>query len=125
MVAERIREDLVKAARMYFLDGCSQQEIAAALGTSRSNVSRMLTAARDQGIVEIRIVDGAQRLDDVEAELKQRFGLHDCQVAAHSPGSTPSQTVAKLSSQWLLDSIKTVSVWRCPGVPRYRRWCGR
>jgi len=106
MVAERIREDLVKAARMYFLDGCSQQEIAAALGTSRSNVSRMLTAARDQGIVEIRIVDGAQRLDNVEAELKQRFGLHDCQVAAHSPGSTPSQTVAKLSSQWLLDSIQ-------------------
>ncbi len=63
MVAERKREALVKAARMYFLDGCSQQEIAAALGTSRSNVSRMLAAARHQGIVEIRIVDGAQRLD--------------------------------------------------------------
>ncbi len=106
MVAERERETLVKAARMYFLDGSSQQEIAAALGTSRSNVSRMLAAARQQGIVEIRIVDGAQRLDSVEAELKQRFGLLDCQVAAHSPGSTPSQTVAKLSSQWLLDSIQ-------------------
>lgn len=106
MVAERDRENLVKAARMYFLDGASQQEVAAALGTGRSNVSRMLAAARQQGIVEIRIVDGAQRLDTIETELKQRFGLHDCLVAAHSPGSTPAQSVAKLSSQWLLDTIQ-------------------
>jgi DNA-binding transcriptional regulator LsrR (DeoR family) len=106
MVAERVREDLVKAARMYFLDGSSQQEIAEALGTSRSNVSRMLAAARQQGIVEIRIVDGAQRLDSLESELKLRFGLHDCQVSAHALGSTPGQTVAKLSSQWLLDNIQ-------------------
>jgi DNA-binding transcriptional regulator LsrR (DeoR family) len=91
---------------MYFLDGCSQQEIAAALGTSRSNVSRMLAAAREQGIVEIRIVDGAARRENLENELKQRYGLHDCQVAAHSPGSTPAQAVAKLSSQWLLDNIQ-------------------
>lgn len=106
MVAERVREDLVKAARMYFLDGASQQEIASVLGTSRSNVSRMLAAAREQGIVEIRIIDGTERRDTLEAELKQRFGLHDCQVAAHTPGSTPAQTVSKLSSQWLLDNIQ-------------------
>lgn len=106
MTAERDREELVKAARMYFLDGSSQQEIAAALGTSRSNVSRMLTAARQQGIVEIRIVDGAQRRENLETELKQRFGLHDCQVSAYTPGTIPAQAVAKLSSQWLLDNVK-------------------
>lgn len=106
MTVERERELLVKAARMYFVDGSSQQEIAAALGTSRSNVSRMLTAARQQGIVEIRIVDSAQRRPDLEAEMQQRFGLLDCQVSAFALGSTPSQSVAKLSSQWLLDSVQ-------------------
>ena len=40
---------------MYFLDGRSQDDVARVLGTSRSNVSRMLTAARAQGIVEIRV----------------------------------------------------------------------
>jgi len=44
---------LIKTARMHFLDGRSQDDIARVLGTSRSNVSRMLTAARAQGI-EIR-----------------------------------------------------------------------
>lgn len=105
MTAERDREQLVKAARMYFVDGSSQQEVAAALGTSRSNVSRMLAAARQQGIVEIRIVDSAQRRHDLEAHLKQRFGLHDCQVAAYAAGTTPAHSVAKLSSQWLLDTV--------------------
>ncbi len=40
---------------MYFLDGRSQDDIARVIGTSRSNVSRMLTAARAQGVVEIRV----------------------------------------------------------------------
>lgn len=105
MTAERDREQLVKAARMYFMDGASQQEVASALGTSRSNVSRMLAAARRLGIVEIRIVDSAQRRYDLEADLKARFGLHDCQVSAYTAGTTPAASMAKLSSQWLLDNI--------------------
>jgi DNA-binding transcriptional regulator LsrR (DeoR family) len=105
MTAEREREQLVKAARMYFVDGLSQQEVASALGTSRSNVSRMLTAARQQGVVEIRIIDSAQRRYDLEADLKIRFGLHDCQVAAYTAGTTPASSVAKLSSRWLLDNV--------------------
>lgn len=105
MTAEREREQLVKAARMYFVDGLSQQDVASALGTSRSNVSRMLSAARRQGIVEIRIVDSAQRRYDLEVDLKTRFGLHDCQVSAHVAGTTPTSSVAKLSSQWLLDNV--------------------
>jgi DNA-binding transcriptional regulator LsrR (DeoR family) len=50
MPAPRDRAALIKAARMYFLDGRSQDDVARALGTSRSNVSRMLTAARAQGM---------------------------------------------------------------------------
>jgi len=105
MSAERDREQLVKAARMYFVDAASQQEIAGAFGTSRSNVSRMLSAAREQGIVEIRIVDHAERRHDLEVELTQRFGLYDCLVAAYTPGTAPTESVAKLSSRWLLDTV--------------------
>ena len=50
MPASRDRMYLIKAARMYFLDGRSQDDIARVLGTSRSDVARTLTAARAQGI---------------------------------------------------------------------------
>jgi DNA-binding transcriptional regulator LsrR (DeoR family) len=48
---------LLAAARLYYLEGQSQADIATRMGTSRSNVSRMLTEAQKQGIVEIRIND--------------------------------------------------------------------
>ena len=86
MPAPRDRAALVKAARMYFLDNRSQDDVARALGTSRSNVSRMLSAARAQGIVEIRVHDQISREKDLEQALDERFHLEHVQVAAFRPG---------------------------------------
>ena len=47
--------DLARAARLYFIEGLSQKEVADKMQTTRSNVSRMLTAARERGVVQIRI----------------------------------------------------------------------
>ena len=88
MPAPRDRSALVKAARMYFLDGQSQDEVARALGTSRSNVSRMLSAARAQGIVEIRVHDQTVRSAELEQALKERYGLAHVRVAAFRPART-------------------------------------
>src|SRR5690349_22946621 len=103
MPAPRDRAALIKAARMYFLDGRSQDAVARALGTSRSNVSRMLTAAQELGIVEIRIHDPAGRASDLERALVQRFGLEQAIVAerAKDPGVTPLDRVGQLAWQWL------------------------
>ncbi|MGU3432634.1 sugar-binding transcriptional regulator [Actinomycetes bacterium M1A6_2h] len=106
MVAERSRQDLAKAARMYFLDGRSQQDVATAFGTSRSNVSRMLSAARELGIVEIHIRDDSERCDELESQFKQRFELQDCLVSAHTPGALPGHAVAALASRFLLANIR-------------------
>ena len=53
MPAPRDPSTLLAAARLYYLENQSQAEIARELGTSRSNVSRMLTEAQRQGIVTI------------------------------------------------------------------------
>jgi deoxyribonucleoside regulator len=48
-------ERLIEVSRAYYLENQTQAEIARGLGISRSLVSRYLTAAREMGIVQIRI----------------------------------------------------------------------
>jgi DNA-binding transcriptional regulator LsrR (DeoR family) len=98
----RDRAALIKAARMYFLDGRSQDDVARALGTSRSNVSRMLTAAQAQGIVEIRVHDQTSR----ENALREQFELAHVRVAALRPGVDAQAAAGDLAAQWLDESLR-------------------
>ncbi|MEZ4607345.1 MAG: sigma factor-like helix-turn-helix DNA-binding protein [Deinococcales bacterium] len=51
----------LKVARMYYYQELSTQEIADSLGLSRSKVSRLLSYAKSQGLVEIRILEPTYR----------------------------------------------------------------
>jgi DNA-binding transcriptional regulator LsrR (DeoR family) len=102
----RGRAALIKAARMYFLDGRSQDDVARALGTSRSNVSRMLTAAQAQGIVEIRVHDQTSREKELENALRERFELAHVRVAALRPGVDAQAAAGDLAAQWLDESLR-------------------
>lgn len=107
MPAPRDPSTLLAAARLYYLDGKSQHDIAAELGTSRSNVSRMLTEAQRQGIVEIRVHDPAGRNRELENALRKRFGLRDVRVAergASGSGRVVEQ-VGTLAAQLLVQSL--------------------
>lgn len=99
---------LVKVARMYFQDGASQQEIADAVGVSRSNVSRMLAAAREQHIVEVRINDPAGRDVELEAALRAQLPLRDAWVAAYVSRSEAVQRVGELGATWLVNELPSV-----------------
>lgn len=79
--APRDDQVLATVARRYYLGGRSQQQIADELGISRSNISRMLTAALDRGIVEIRVHDPSGRDDDLERALVSALGLREARVA--------------------------------------------
>jgi DNA-binding transcriptional regulator LsrR (DeoR family) len=106
MPAPRDRVALIKAARMYFLDGRSQDDVARVLGTSRSNVSRMLSAARSQGIVEIRVHDETTRAMELEQALRDRFGLAHVRVAAFQPGADARAAAGDLAAQWLDETLR-------------------
>jgi DNA-binding transcriptional regulator LsrR (DeoR family) len=106
MPAPRDRVALIKAARMYFLDGRSQDDVARVLGTSRSNVSRMLAAARAQGIVEIRVHDQTVRATELEQALRQHFGLAQVRVAAFRPGADMRAAAGDLAAHWLDDFLR-------------------
>jgi DNA-binding transcriptional regulator LsrR (DeoR family) len=91
---------------MYFLDGRSQDDIARVLGTSRSNVSRMLTAARAQGVVEIRVHDQTARATELEQALRDAFGLKQVRVAAFRPGADVTAAAGDLAAQWLDETVR-------------------
>jgi DNA-binding transcriptional regulator LsrR (DeoR family) len=109
MPIARDRKILVEAARLYYLENHSQADIAARLGTSRSNISRMLAEAQRQGIVEIRIVDEPSgRFRELEVELQTLYGLTDVRVAS-LPLSSPVRTDARVgerAAQLLLDLLE-------------------
>lgn len=74
------RRLLVKISRLYYEDGLNQQDIAKRLGISRPHVSRMLAAAKTQGIVNITINNPYSREQNVEQELVETFGILDAFV---------------------------------------------
>ena len=64
---------LVDIARAYYEQGHDQGKIARSLGLSRSQVSRYLLQARQQNLVQVRVVSPGERTQGSEQALKQRF----------------------------------------------------
>lgn len=94
---------LVQVAKMYFQLDRTQTEIASALGLTRWQVSRLLSQARDTGIVRIEIASRAGRLAGTEAALQRRWGLRDAIVVPATDGD-PALTagaVAQAAATWL------------------------
>lgn len=69
-----MRHELYAAARMYYEEERSQQEVAEALGVSRSTVSRLLTEARRRGIVRIEVLPPPEP-EELASELVAALGL--------------------------------------------------
>lgn len=107
VVTARDKVSLVEVARLYYRDNLSQAQIADRLNTSRSNVSRMLTAAQERGVVEIRIHEQFPRDYVLEEELMSRFGLTAAIVASRSNdfSARPVDRVGDLAWTWLRDHM--------------------
>jgi DNA-binding transcriptional regulator LsrR (DeoR family) len=106
--APRSVESLAEAAHLYYVEGQTQQQVARALGTTRSNVSRMLQAARDQGIVRFQIVSPLRRQRALERSLVELFDLSEAIVLAAdiSEDDDTLAQVGKLAAAWLEDHVK-------------------
>jgi len=63
------------AARLYYMDGLGQNEVAAFVKVSQAKVSRLLALARERGIVRITVADYEPRRHDLEGALVKQYGL--------------------------------------------------
>lgn len=73
-------ELLLKVAQLYYEQGLTQNEIAKKLFISRSNISRLLTQAREAGIVEIKVHYPFERKRRIEVEFNRRFHLEEIRI---------------------------------------------
>ena len=71
---------LADIAEMYFIKNKNQAEIARVVGMTRSNISRMLTEARQSGIVQIQINRPLSENHALAQELIERFNLISARV---------------------------------------------
>lgn len=76
---------LAQVATWYYEEELSQSEIAQRIGRSRSMVSRLLSEARDEGLVEIRVHFPLKRNAGLEKRLEKAFGLSQARVLAEAP----------------------------------------
>lgn len=69
---------IVRVAWLYYVAGLNQEETASRLGLHRSRVNRMLSEARDRGLVNITINHDLARDIAVEHAIAREFGLDFC-----------------------------------------------
>ncbi|MDA3950032.1 MAG: sugar-binding transcriptional regulator [Spirochaeta sp.] len=72
---DRIYQEALQVATMYYYQGLTTEVIAREMKFSRPKVSRLLSHARATGMVEIRIVNVQSMLSPLEARIRERFGL--------------------------------------------------
>jgi DNA-binding transcriptional regulator LsrR (DeoR family) len=105
-------ETLVQASRLYYELGETQERIAALLGVTRPQVSRLLKQARAEGIVEIRIVDRTSEPSAAAEQLRERFGLRAVHVAPSiaGPEDLTRRSIGRLAAQVLRSAVRDGSV---------------
>ena len=109
-------ERLAQAAFWYYVQDLGQDEVARRLGTSRSNVSRLLRAAREQGVVHFEISYPLNRNLALEQQLLTAFAAFDVPEVVVARNSVDQDaaasaesgvfTVARAGAEWLQNNLQ-------------------
>ena len=76
MTIPDISEDMAtRIAWLYYVEGLTQDEVANKVGMNRSRVLRILSAARQDGTVQIRVTTRLSHCVELERTLEKRWGL--------------------------------------------------
>src|SRR5207248_2157401 len=97
----------VRAAWLYYIEGLTQAEIARVMKVSRAKVIRLLAAARDGGVVRIRIdAKGSQQLA-LERQLIETYRLSEAIVApAPASDAAAPAVVGQAVGTYVADQVR-------------------
>jgi DNA-binding transcriptional regulator LsrR (DeoR family) len=105
-------EQLVRASRLYYELGETQNAIAEQLGVTRPQVSRLLKRARAEGIVEIRIIDRTSVESPAADILRRTYGLDAVHLAPTiaGPEDLTRRMVGRLAAEVLRGTLRTGAI---------------
>ncbi|WP_163267650.1 sugar-binding transcriptional regulator [Chelativorans alearense] len=97
MVEEAIPPDeeahfLARVAWHYYVEGINQQAVADRLATNRLRINQALRDARREGVVRISIESPFLRAVELEAQMRERFGLERVRIVPSPKDKTKVQT---------------------------------
>lgn len=95
---------LARVSHLYYVLGLTQQSVAERLGITRVKAQRLLAEARERGIVQIRInAPSAARLE-LEAGLRERYGLEFVSIAPSD--CTPELELSKVIGIYAAQAVR-------------------
>ncbi len=84
----------LRAAHMYYVRDLKMEAIASTLGVSRSSVSRLLSFARESGLVDIRIRRPADDVSRIQFNLRREYGVTTYVVPSDARTSSRERRLA-------------------------------
>ena len=95
-------ELLADVAESYYIQGKTQASISDEVGVTRSMVSRLLTEARNEGVVEISIIRPIITDDQIADQIMQRFGIQNAVIFENKPQHASSnKTLGQITATTL------------------------
>lgn len=108
MDSDTRKQLLAEIATLYYKEKKTQSQIGRRLGYSRSAISRILTEAEEQGIVEIIIKYPLSREANLERRLKEKYHLDAAFVinSGWTSYANAQQLVGRMGAIFLEQSLK-------------------
>ena len=100
-------EQLHLAARLYYVDGWDQAQVAELVRVSQAKVSRLLSLARKRGIVRITVADYDARQRVLEGDLMTKLGLKAA-IVIKSMEDLPVSKVREITSHFATPLIESL-----------------
>ncbi len=75
-----LQDEAARAGWLYYVGGLTQDQIAAELGISRQRAQRLVSRAMAEGLIHVRLNHRIGACMDLEARLRDRFGLMRARV---------------------------------------------
>ncbi|MDR1568539.1 MAG: sugar-binding transcriptional regulator [Streptococcaceae bacterium] len=104
---------LAKIAYMYYVEGLNQSQISKELGIYRTSVSRMLTQAKEEGIVEIKINNFDSEIYVLESKMKEKYGLKKIEIVPTDETDSvyeKEEKLSKMAANFIRKQIENGSV---------------
>jgi DNA-binding transcriptional regulator LsrR (DeoR family) len=96
--------------QMYYIADLNQAEIAGRLQMSNAKINRLLRKARQSNMVQVRIETPYQHLFDLEAQLKEEFGVPEIQVIPALGSEADLAPLGQAGAYYLLERLQNGDV---------------